>query len=130
MQPFLKVIPILSLSIAASLPWTLVQAQTPSQTCQTLLDSDRSNLNWYLVKPLPETVATDALALQLNELEAIAASPNSLDLAIQTRLGQWLIEKPDPGPPDRGRLGVRLANKLCTNTSKTRCLGQPLRGIA
>ncbi len=102
MHPFFKVIPILSLSIAASLPWTLVQAQASSQTCQTLLDSDRSYVNWYPVKPLPETVATDALARQLSELEAIAVSPSSLDLAIERELGQWLIEKPDPGPPDTG----------------------------
>jgi hypothetical protein len=102
MHPFFKVVPILSLSIIASLPFSLVQAQAPSQVCQTLLDSDRSYVNWYPVKPLPETVATDAIARQLSELEAVAASPGSLDLAIERELGQWLFEKPDPGPPDTG----------------------------
>jgi tetratricopeptide (TPR) repeat protein len=102
MQPFFKVVPILSVSILTSLPFSLVQAQAPSQTCQALLDSDRSYVNWYPVQPLPETVATDAVARQLSELEAIAASPSSLDLAIERELGQWLFEKPDPGPPDTG----------------------------
>lgn len=102
MHPFLKVVPILSLSIATFLPFSLVQAQTPSQTCKALLNSNRSYLNWYPIKPLSETVATDAVARQLSELEAVAASPSSLDLAIERELGQWLFEKPDPGPPDTG----------------------------
>lgn len=103
MHPFLKVIPIFSYSLAAFLPLTLVQAQVPNQTCQTLLENDRRNLNWYPVKPLPEFVATDAVTRQLNELEAIALSPSSLYLDIQERLILWLTEKPDPGGADMGR---------------------------
>lgn len=102
MHIFFKLVPIFSFSITASLPWTLAQAQVPSQVCQTLLNNERSYVNWYPLKPLPEIVATDAVARQLDELQAIAVSPSSLDLAIQTRLAQWLIEKPDPGPPDTG----------------------------
>lgn len=102
MHIFFKLIPIFTFSINASLPWTLAQAQVPSQVCQTLLNNERSYVNWYPLKPLPEIVAMDATARQLDELQAIAISPSSLDLAIQTRLAQWLIEKPDPGPPDTG----------------------------
>ncbi|MBN3872825.1 hypothetical protein [Nostoc sp. JL33] len=61
-------------------------------------------VNWYPVKPLPETVATDAVARQLDELQAIAVSPSSLDLTIQRELGQWLIEKPDPAGAEAGSL--------------------------
>ncbi|MEH2423170.1 MAG: hypothetical protein V7K48_20335 [Nostoc sp.] len=103
MYLLLKIVPIFSLAIATSLPFSLVQAQTSNQTCQTLLNGERTyNVNWYPVKPLPETIATDAVARQLDELQAIAVSPSSLDLTIQRELGQWLIEKPDPGPPDTG----------------------------
>ncbi|MEH2251917.1 hypothetical protein [Nostoc sp.] len=102
MYPLLKIVPIFSLAIATSLPFSLVQAQTSNQTCQTLFNNERSYVNWYPVKPLSETIATDAVALQLNELQAIAVSPSSLDLAIQRELVQWLFEKPDPGPPDTG----------------------------
>ncbi|MEH2291985.1 hypothetical protein [Nostoc sp.] len=102
MHPLFKIVPIFSLAIATSFPFSLVQAQISNQTCQTLLNNERSYADWYPVKPLPETVATDAVARQLDELQAIAVSPSSLDLAIQQELGQWLIEKPDPGPPDTG----------------------------
>jgi|GEM_PF-3263187 len=102
MHSLSKVVPIFSLLSAVSLPWTLAQAQVPSQVCQTLLNNDHSDIDWYPLKPLPETVATNAVARQLDELEAIAASPNSFDSAIQQRLVKWLFEKPDPGPPDTG----------------------------
>ncbi|MEH2440554.1 tetratricopeptide repeat protein [Nostoc sp.] len=102
MHLLLRIFPIFSLAIATSLPFSLVQAQTSNQTCQALLSNERSYINWYPVKPLSETVATDAVARKLDELQAIAVSPSSLDLAIQRELGQWLIEKPDPGPPDTG----------------------------
>ncbi|MEH2245046.1 tetratricopeptide repeat protein [Nostoc sp.] len=103
MYPLLKIVPIFSLAIATSLPFSLVQAETSNQICQTLLNGEHTyNVNWYPVKPLPETVATDAVALQLDKLQAIAVSPSSLDLAIQQELVEWLFEKPDPGPPDTG----------------------------
>lgn len=103
MYLLLKIVPIFSLAIATFLPFSLVQAQISNQTCQALLNGERTyNVNWYPVKPLPETVATDAVALQLDKLQAIAVSPSSLDLAIQQELVEWLFEKPDPGPPDTG----------------------------
>lgn len=120
MHPLFKIVPIFSVAIATSLPFSLVQAETSNQICQALLNGDRTyNVNWYPVKPLPETVATDAVARQLNELQAIAVSPSSLDLTIQRELGQWLIEKPDPGPPDTGapaRMDTLL--KALPNTQK------------
>ncbi|WP_414621064.1 hypothetical protein [Calothrix sp. CCY 0018] len=119
MHPLFKVVPIFSYSLAALLPLTLVQAQVPNQTCQTILENDRYNLNWYPVKPLSEFVATDPVARQLNELEAIALSPSSLDLAVQERLILWLTEKPDPGGADIGRAAqMNELLKILPNSQK------------
>ncbi|MEH1876518.1 MULTISPECIES: hypothetical protein [unclassified Nostoc] len=119
MHPLFKIVPLFSL-VATSLPFSLVQAQTSNQTCQALLNNERTyHVNWYPVKPLPETVATDAVARQLDELQAIAVSPSSLDLTIQRELGQWLIEKPDPGTAETGapaRMDALL--KALPNTQK------------
>ncbi|MHC5725503.1 MAG: hypothetical protein ACYTXY_15470 [Nostoc sp.] len=51
-----KRVPIFSFAIATSLPFLLVQAQTFNQTCETLLNNERSYVKWYPVKPLSETV--------------------------------------------------------------------------
>lgn len=102
MRSLFKVVLILSLPYATFLPFPEAQAKVPSQVCQALLNNERSYVNWYPLKPLPDSVATDAIARQFSELEAIAASPSSLDLALVRELTQWLFEKPDPGPPDTG----------------------------
>ncbi|PHM05849.1 hypothetical protein [Nostoc sp. 'Peltigera malacea cyanobiont' DB3992] len=54
MHFLLKIVPIFSLALATSLPFSLVQAQTSNQTCQALLNEERTyDVNWYPVKPLP-----------------------------------------------------------------------------
>ncbi|OKH43485.1 hypothetical protein NIES2101_30335 [Calothrix sp. HK-06] len=97
MRSLFKVVLIFSLPCATLLSFPLAQAKVPGQVCQALLDSERSQVKWYPVKPLPETIATDVVARQLDELEAIATSPTFLNLAIQTQLTPWLFEKPDTG---------------------------------
>ncbi|MEH1883370.1 hypothetical protein [Nostoc sp.] len=66
MHLLLRIFPIFSLAIATSLPFSLVQAQTSNQTCQALLSNERSYINWYPVKPLSETVATDGHVNSMN----------------------------------------------------------------
>lgn len=124
MRSLFKVVLIFSLPCATLLSFPLAQAKVPGQVCQALFDSELRQVKWYPVKPLPETIATDVVARQLDELEAIATSPNFLNLAIQTQLTPWLFEKPDPGPPDTGapaRMDELL--KILPNSQKSKLTG-------
>ncbi|RUT04000.1 hypothetical protein DSM106972_049140 [Dulcicalothrix desertica PCC 7102] len=119
MRSLFKVVLLLSLPYATFLPFPEAQAKVPSQTCVTLSDSDLGYVNWYPPNPLPVSVATDAVGRRLAKLEAIAASPSSLNLTIERELTQWLFEKPDLGGADIGsRARMHGLLKVLPNNQK------------